>query len=334
MNQDAIRILGATDIDQLLANREIDIINTVRTAYEVHRKGASSLPHSLFLRFPNHERNRIIALPAYLGENFETAGVKWIASFPENHTLGLPRASAVIIINSMQTGRPTAILEGSLISAKRTAASAALATQFLHSNAKETTVSFIGTGLINFEVARFLLASFPTLRHFGVFDMLPEQAEKFKNNCLGLRQDLEITIAGQAASLFKESKLVSIATTAVKPHLDSIAGCTPDSTILHISLRDFTPEVVLQCDNVVDDIDHVLRAETSVHLAEQQVGKRDFIRCTLADVTIGSAPPRNGKTLMFSPFGLGVLDLALSKLVLELAETYQRGTTITSFLPS
>jgi 2,3-diaminopropionate biosynthesis protein SbnB len=334
MRDGDITILRGSEVREVLAGRELELIQAVRIAYETHGDGDSSLPHSTFLPFPGQPRNRIIALPAYLGGACRIAGVKWVSSFPDNLQLGADRASAMVILNSTQTGRPEAVLEGSVISAKRTAASAALAAQCLVSDSKIDHVGMIGCGLISFEIARFLLAVFPEVQTLTLFDKDEARAKQFANK--KIFDGVKVEIAKDVNAVLRSCPLISIATTALKPHITDIGECPRGSTILHISLRDLTPEVILSCDNVVDDIDHVCRAQTSVHLAEQLAGHRKFIRCTLADILKGRAPARNGSEAVsvFSPFGLGVLDLAVSKLVRDLALDQGLETVIDSFLPS
>jgi len=335
MDDGNIAILRGAEVCALLAGRELELIQVVRTAYETHGDGDSSLPHSTFLRFPGQPQDRIIALPAYLGGECQIAGIKWVSSFPENLHLGVDRASAVLILNSTETGRPEAVLEGSVISAKRTAASAALAAQSLLSGKKVGRVGMIGCGLINFEIARFLLAVFPELETFALFDQDEARTKQFENKCRRTFEQVGLEIAKDVKAALRNSPLISIATTAVTPHISDLGECAPGSAILHISLRDLSPDLILSCDNVVDDIDHVCRAETSVHLAEKLVGNRDFVRCTLADILSGRATARNGsKTFsVFSPFGLGVLDLAVGKLVRDLALQQGLEKVICCFLP-
>ena len=325
--------INGEDVRVLLDGREQEILAAVAAAYKAHGRGDSSLPHSHFLRFPADERNRIIALPAYLGDGFGIAGLKWISSFPANLEQGLNRASAVIILNSAQTGRPQAIMEGSVVSAKRTAASAALAASRLTAR-QPRAVGIIGCGPINFEVTRFLLAVWPELRKFYVFDVDGERAEQFRQKCG--QWNVEVEVVPELTTALREAEVVSFATTAGTPHVFSRSACIPGSTILHISLRDLSPEVILSCDNVVDDVAHVCRAQTSIHLAEQLTGNTDFIRCTLAEVLEGTAPTKKDpqSVTVFSPFGLGVLDLAVAQLVMELASAEGRGTLLNNFLPT
>jgi 2,3-diaminopropionate biosynthesis protein SbnB len=335
MNNRDLLILKGPEILALLQGQERQLIRTVSLAYQAHAREQSSLPHSVFLRFPGNDTNRIIALPAYLGDRFEVAGLKWVSSFPGNLDRGIDRAMAVLILNSPTTGRPEAIMEGSLISAKRTAASAALAAQCLQGEDRATRAGIIGCGLINFEIVRMLRTACPEVRSYILFDTNPERASHFRQECLNTFGDVEVEIAEEVKRVLNSARLISIATTAIKPHLFDLSGCVPGTTILHISLRDLSPELILSSDNVVDDVDHVCRAQTSVHLAEQLAGNREFINCTLGDVLRNrDGGKRDAAITVFSPFGLGILDIALGKFIYDLAIQQGSGSIIESFLPA
>jgi N-[(2S)-2-amino-2-carboxyethyl]-L-glutamate dehydrogenase len=336
MNYDDILLLKGNEISTLFHNRNREILDAVKLAYQIHAKGDSCLPHSSFVRCPNHEKDRIIALPAYVGGEIDTAGMKWIASFPGNLALGMERASATLILNSTQTGHTKAIMESSIISAKRTAASAAIGAEQLKGDRQLTTLGLIGTGLINFEIVRFLLKTCPEIETVLVYDLSRDRAEQFQKKCRQLSAKLKIEIVTKSAPILQNSAVISFATTATKPHVDDLSMCQQDPIILHISLRDLSPEIILAADNIVDDIDHASRAQTSVHLAELQSGNRDFIRTTIGDILNGDAPARQdlNKLAIYSPFGLGVLDLALGQLAYKLAIEQNMGETIESFLPA
>jgi ornithine cyclodeaminase len=228
-------------------------------------------------------------------------------------------------------------MEGSLVSAKRTAASATLAALHLTARGEEPReAGIIGCGPINFEVTRFLRTVWPAIRRFYAFDVSAERAEQFKQKWTHLNEDVEVEVITELSTVLGAAKLISIATSAATPHIFSISECAPGSTILHVSLRDLSPEVILSSDNVVDDVDHVSRAQTSIHLAEQWTGGREFIRCTLAEILEGTAAAKKDPqaVTIFSPFGLGVLDLALAQLVVGLASEQKRGTLLENFLPA
>ncbi len=339
MDHGDLLVVSGEEVRGLLSGQEESVLSAVRRAYVAHAIGQSSLPHSTFVRFPANDANRIIALPGFLGDGFEVAGLKWISSFPGNLERGLARASAVVILNSCSTGRPEAILEGSLISAARTAASAAAAAAALLDGEPPECVGLIGTGLINQEVARFLRAALPGTARFLLFDLdlvrASRAAAALRRAGGQLAGAVQAEVAPSAGEVLRRCALVSFATTAARPHVGDLSECPPGAVILHISLRDLTPQAILACDNIVDDPDHVCRAETSLHLAQQLTGSRGFIRCTLADILQGKAPARRDResVAVFSPFGLGVLDLAVGKLVLDRALAGGKSQAIRSFLP-
>ena len=65
---------------------------------------------------------RFMAMPAYLGGDFQMAGCKWYGSNVENKERGLPRSILMFTLNDKDTGAPLAIMSANLLSAYRTGA--------------------------------------------------------------------------------------------------------------------------------------------------------------------------------------------------------------------
>ncbi|MFD8723421.1 ornithine cyclodeaminase [Streptomyces sp. Ag109_O5-1] len=311
-------VITGEQVQRALSGREKQLKELVETVYRVHDAGDSVNPPSYFLRFTDRPTSRIIALPASLGGQVQVDGLKWVSSFPGNVSAGLPRASAVLILNDRETGYPFACLESSIISATRTAASAALAADWLsRGRSRPTRVGFFGTGLIARYIHTFLAGTGWDFDEIGVHDLSADSAAGYQGYLRQTGTTARITVHDSAEDLIRASDLVVFATIAGQPHVTDPALFTHNPLVLHVSLRDLAPEVLLGSANFVDDVEHCLKADTSPHLVEQLTGNRDFLNGTLGDVMAGRAAPPADRPVIFSPFGLGVLDLAVGKYVYD-----------------
>lgn len=311
-------VVSGLQVQQALTGRERDVVELVEATYRLHAAGQSVNPPSYFLRFPDRPSSRIIALPASLGGATPVSGLKWISSFPENVAAGIPRASAVLILNDHQTGYPFACLESSIISATRTAASAALAADRLsRGRQRPTRIGFFGVGLIARYVHTFLAATGWSFDEIGVHDLSADSAAGFRCYLEQSEATGRVTVHDDPQELVRYSDLVVFATVAGEPHVTDPSWFEHHPLVLHLSLRDLAPEVLLGAANIVDDVEHCLKANTSPHLAEQLTGSRDFLLGTLDDVLAERVSVPDDRPVVFSPFGLGVLDLAVGQLVYD-----------------
>ena len=123
--------------------------------------------------FPNMPKDgpdrRFMAMPAYLGGQFDIAGVKWYGSNVENKAAGLPRSILMVILNDKQTGAPLAYMSANLLSAYRTAAVPGVGVRHLAvKNAK--VLGVVGPGVINsitIETFASMRPSLETLKIYG-----------------------------------------------------------------------------------------------------------------------------------------------------------------------
>ena len=310
-------VSGAT-VGNVIEENKAAVFEAVETAYRLHDKSDSVNPDSYFLLYPDRPSARIIALPAHLGGSVQKSGIKWISSFPENRASNLARASAVLILNDATTGYPLACIEASLISATRTAASAALAAEHIAPDPFEGALAVVGTGVIARTTVEWLLFRNWKFRNISLHDLDRSEAERF-SKWLRDEHNLQSDIQDRLEDAVGHASLIIFATTAPEPHVADEKLFAHSPTVIHLSLRDICVNVILASQNIVDDVDHCLKARTSPHLAEIATGSRSFVSGTLADVLEKKLKPDYGRPRIFSPFGLGVLDLAVGNFVLEVA---------------
>lgn len=310
MSDSDLAIIPGSVVRKVLEGQEELVLTAVRDAYLAHGAGLTQTPGTKPLYSGG---GRFFAMPASIEDARPVVGVKWVASFVANVATGGERASAMLLVNDAATGRPVAIVDGTLISAKRTAAGAALALRCIANGTPPRSMALVGCGPINYEVLRFVAHLYPSLQRVQLVDLQPSRVEAF-----AARVPTLATVPATLDEALHESDVVSFATNATTPYVESL----PDRpmTILHVSLRDLAPGIIAAADNIVDDVEHVCSARTSVHLASEETGHRDFIRGTIPELLAGAQPyhPTTRPTIV-SPFGLAILDLAVLREVLARA---------------
>ncbi len=106
--------------------------------------GRVSMPARAVAQVPEHE-GLLAAMPAFLGAA-QVLSAKLVSVFPRNAARGLPSHQALILVFDPGTGSPRALMDGTAITAARTAAGSALATRLL-ARPGARVLAVIGTGV-------------------------------------------------------------------------------------------------------------------------------------------------------------------------------------------
>ncbi|EPI2806685.1 tyramine oxidase subunit B [Vibrio vulnificus] len=101
---------------------------------------------------------RLMAMPAYLGGDFGTCGVKWYGSNIANREKDLPRSILMFILNDIETSAPLAIMSANLLSAYRTGAIPGVGARYL-ARKDSKVIGLLGPGVMGkTSVAAFMAA--------------------------------------------------------------------------------------------------------------------------------------------------------------------------------
>lgn len=315
--------LSQEDIIKLGGGTSELYVKAIERVFRLHAKGDFVQPLKPYLRSQGvhgHIADRIIAMPAHIG-NPGISGIKWVGSKHDNPAKkGLPRASALIILNDPETNYPVSVMEGSLISGMRTAAVTVTAAKYL-AKPGFSRISLLGCGVIARMHVSSLIEQFRNISDVYFFDTSREASLSFQS--WGEEQFPKVRFHRKetAEACVKKGELVIPCTITDQPYIP-FEWLQQGVFISNISIMDLEKEVYLQVDKVVvDDWEQCNREKKVIHqLVMEGKFSRADLYAELGEIVAGRRAGRENEDeiILLNPMGMAIEDIACAE------EVYKR----------
>jgi ornithine cyclodeaminase/alanine dehydrogenase-like protein (mu-crystallin family) len=316
LDQDAV--LAADVLDM---RRAMDVVGRAQSLFA---SGQVREPHKIVLRradsAESEEQGRFNGLAAAIGDPPGSLGMKWIASFPANRKLGLPRASALVILNCPRTGVPLAVMEGALISAMRTGAKTGLGVRYLAPR-KTRKAGIIGAGVQSRAQILALWTARPDLEEIALFGRRIAGAEEVAEDCR--RQwGAPVRVAPTIEEALADADAALTVTTAREP-LMLARHIKPGALTIQLAGHECEFDVIRQCDKIVTDHWETIKHRgimTPAIMHQRGLLRDEDIYADLGELISGKKSGReNSERIHYSHMGMGLDDVALAQAVYQTA---------------
>lgn len=319
--------LGRRDVEALLDLPAL--IDALADAMADVSAGRASVPNRVAASVPGRD-GLLAAMPAHVSSTGALAA-KLVSLFPHNADSPLPTHQAVIVVFDAETGEPAALLDGTYVTAMRTAAGSALSTRLLAREAASV-LAIIGSGV----QARSHARALPIVRDFT-----------------------EIRVAardvGRAERLAAELSEAGLPASASRSYADAIAGadvvCATTHSIEPVVRREWlTPGVHVTSvgynpggreldDETVTDA-YVVVESRAAALAPVPAGANDLtepiragvideghVRAEIGELVLGTQEGRSSDSqiTLYKSVGIAAQDAAAAALVVTAARAAGAG---------
>src|SRR4029078_5560159 len=180
----AFRYLSQEDVVAAGGLDMAAIVDVIERAFRGKAEGEVFMPPKVMITWSDEpgteeKHGRIMAMPAYVGGEFDVAGLKWIPSVPDNPIRrGLPRANALVLLSDRETGLPLAVMDGTVVSAMRTGAVTGLAVRHVALPGSRV-ACLLGAGFLAHTQLEALRIAMPDLSEVRVFDPRADRSAAF-----------------------------------------------------------------------------------------------------------------------------------------------------------
>jgi alanine dehydrogenase len=321
-------ILSEKEVQSLIDIREL--IEALEQAHIQYSTGNAVMPVRLVVPLPQIQ-GRITSMPGYLSDD-KALGMKIVTYFQNNPRQNLPAILATIMLFSTETGKMIAAMDGSYITAVRTAAASAMATKAL-ANPQTPVLGIVGAGV----QARAHIRALCFVRNFKrikIYSPSGTSAMAVKRD-LEPEVDVDIEVAGSVEEAVQYSDLVVTVTTAQEPIL-SLNWLTPGAHINAVGshrpdLREIDGATLASSKVVVDSREAIMAECGDVLLAikENSITEKN-IHAEIGEVLARVKPGRTSadEITLYKSVGIAIQDVATAQLVYRKAVERKVGSNV------
>ena len=323
-------VLSRTETERLL---DLDALrHALREAMQDVSADRASMPPRIAAMVP--DRGFLAAMPAHLPTTRGLAA-KLVSLFPGNAPGPLPTHQAVVVVFDPDSGEPLALMDGTSITTRRTAAGSALSAELL-AREDANTLAILGTGVQARAHAEAMVRVRP-IRHVRVAGRNRERAASL---AAALEDSLNIDVrpVDTYAEACADADMVCAATHSPEPvvHRDALKpGAHVTSVGFNTAGREVDSATVVDSLVVVESRADVLAPppagsnDLTAPMQEGLIGP-EHVHAEIGELLMGT---RTGRTspdqiTLYKSVGIAAQDVAASNLVLSAAREQELGIQV------
>ncbi|MFX0070095.1 MAG: ornithine cyclodeaminase family protein [Candidatus Hermodarchaeota archaeon] len=318
-----VLILSKEDVNQVLTMP--DALEYVEDAYKQLSLGNAIVPQRISITDP--APGLTLVMPGIIGGKINALATKIVSVYKDNpEKYNMPTVLAKIMVQDMDTGDITGIMDGALITAMRTGAATGVSVKYLARKDSKILGIFSGGVQARKQVAAVYWALGQKLEKCLVYDLKRNVAEDFKKE-LEKNFGIQIDIVKSGDDLLSDIDILVAATTSTAPlfsgdkvpegiHISSIGAHAP-------TVRELDSITVKRASLLAAGLKEACLAEAGdyiIPINEGIISEDDII--SIGDIITGKKPGRKTEKeiTIFKSVGISAQDVAVAKLVYDRAK--------------
>lgn len=311
-----VKLISLEDIYKTKCFDLKQIIQIIEDALLAYSNNEILLPDKISQIFNEGLQTRINCMPSTLLKE-GVCGVKWVSVFPNNPKLyNKQNVSGVILLSEIKTGFPFAIVDGTLITALRTACLGAIGAKYL-ARKDSSAYGTIGAGeqaKTHFLVMKTL---FPNIKTCYVSSRSNESELGFVGAMKTKFDDVEFIMCNGDYDLAARNADIIVTAVSCQAPLLKADSIKPGTFYCHVGGWEDEYDVALKADKIVCDDWSSLKhrgSPTIARMYEKGLLKDTDIYANLSDIISGKKVGRETESEFnyFNSIGLSFVDVAVA----------------------